>query len=148
MTADQGGATIPVTLAVWNVELPVQPAELSLWSLVPPASGRADADLSALGRALTRNKVMSWVDLAGNAASDIPNFGLSRSGLEYYYYVGIECSGAMNYIPSTSEINGAAANFPAGLSLDLLVGDALNNCPAADADPMGMSRTPPHPDHR
>ena len=140
MTADQGGATIPVTLTVWNFELPVQPSELSLWSLFSPATGSADADLSALGRALTRNKVMYWVDLAGNAASDMPNSGLNRSGLEYYYYVGIQCSGAMNYIPSTSEINGAAANFPAGLSLDFLVGDELNNCPSADNDLMEMGR--------
>src|SRR5258708_31245884 len=81
MTADQGGATIPAALTVWNFELPVQPSELSLWSLFPPATGSADADLSALGRALTRNKVMYWVDLAANAATDIPNFGLSRSGL-------------------------------------------------------------------
>src|SRR6266850_3463737 len=147
MTADQGGATIPVTLTVWNFELPVQPSELSLWSLFPPASGSADADLSALGRALTRNKVMYWVDLAGNAASDMPNSGLNRSGLEYYYYVGIECSGAMNYIPSTSEINGAAANFPAGLSLDFLVGDELNNCPSADDDLMEMGRNAHAADH-
>jgi len=33
ITAAQGNATIPVTLTVWNFELPAQPSELSLWSL-------------------------------------------------------------------------------------------------------------------
>jgi len=39
ITADQGNATIPVTLTVWNFELPAQPSEFSLWSLClpPPA---------------------------------------------------------------------------------------------------------------
>jgi len=37
ITADQGSETIPVTLTVWNFELPVQPSELSLWTLWPPA---------------------------------------------------------------------------------------------------------------
>jgi len=36
ITADQGSATIPVTLTVWNFELPVQPSELSLWTLWSP----------------------------------------------------------------------------------------------------------------
>src|SRR5467141_626755 len=38
ITADQGSATIPVTLTVWNFELPAQPSELSVWSLGPPAT--------------------------------------------------------------------------------------------------------------
>jgi len=76
---------------------------------------------------------MYWVDLAANAASDIPNFGLNRSGLEYYYYIGILCDGTYNYIPSISEINAAAANFPVGGGgVDFFVGDELNDCPLAD----------------
>jgi hypothetical protein len=140
ITADQGSATIPVYLTVWNFELPVQPSELSLWSVFPPATGSADADITALSRALIRNKVMYRVDLAANAASDITDFGLNRSGLEYYYYIGIQCDGTKNYIPSTDEINAAAANFPAGLGLDFMVGDELNNCPLADDDVMQMGR--------
>jgi hypothetical protein len=133
ITADQGSATIPVALTVWNFELPVQPSELSLWSVFPPATGSTDADLTALSHALMRNKVMYRVDLAANAVSDIPNFGLNRSGLEYYYYIGIQCDGTYHYIPSTSEINAAAANFPTGGGgVDFFVGDELNNCPLAD----------------
>jgi len=56
ITADQGSTTIPVTLTVWNFELPVQPSELSLWSVFPPAMGNSDADITALARASMRNK--------------------------------------------------------------------------------------------
>jgi hypothetical protein len=36
ITATQGTATIPVSLTVWNFELPLQPTEFSIWSLWPP----------------------------------------------------------------------------------------------------------------
>ncbi|HEY6944286.1 MAG TPA: hypothetical protein VI431_04030 [Candidatus Acidoferrum sp.] len=132
ITADQGTASIPVTLTVWNFELPMQPSELSLWSVSPPATGNSDADITALAHASMRNKVMYLVDLAANAIPDISNFGLNRSGLEYYYYIGIQCDGTYNDIPSTSQISAAAANFPTGGGgVDFLVGDELNGCPNA-----------------
>jgi len=67
-----------------------------------------------------RNKVMGWYDPAGNASSDVTNMGLNRSGLDSYYYIGIQCNGAYSSIPSTSQINTAAANFPAGLGAGFL----------------------------
>jgi hypothetical protein len=130
ITADQGSATIPVTLTVWNFGLPVQPSELSLWSLWPPASGNT---VSTLAQALMRNKVMGWVDVAANAASDMTNFGLNRSGLDGYYRIGIQCNGSYSSLPSTSQINAAAANFTASLGLDFYVGDELNGCSSAYA---------------
>jgi glycosyl hydrolase family 123 len=133
VTADQGSATIPVTLTVWNFELPMQPSELSVWSLWPPATitGNIDTDIINLAQALMRNKLMYRVDIRSNAAADITTFGLNRSGLDYYFDVSIQCNGSYNKIPSTSEINLQSAGFPAGLPLDLYVGDELNNCPAA-----------------
>jgi hypothetical protein len=128
ITADQGTVTVPVTLTVWNFELPPQPSELSLWSLWPPAAGNT---LSTLGTALMRNKIMGWVDMATNASSDIDNFGLSRLGLNLFYFIGIKCDGSYYSIPSTSQVNAAAANFPAGLPLDFYVADELNGCSAA-----------------
>jgi hypothetical protein len=127
ITADQGSATVPVALTVWNFGLPEQPTELSLWTLWPPAAGNT---LTTLDRALMRNKVMGWYDGATNAASDITNFGLNRSGLDGYYYIGIQCNGSYSSIPSTSQINAAAANFPAGLDLDFYLADELNGCTA------------------
>ncbi|HEV3421945.1 MAG TPA: DUF4082 domain-containing protein [Candidatus Acidoferrum sp.] len=125
ISSSQGTSTVPVSLTVWNFELPMQPSELSLWTLWPPASGNTT---TTLARALMRNKVMSWYDPSGNAASDITNMGLNRSGLDNYYYIGIQCNGGYSSIPSTSQINSAAANFPAGLGLDFYMADELNGC--------------------
>ena len=125
ITSSQGSSTIPVSLTVWNFELPMQPSELSLWTLWPPASGNTTATLA---RALMRNKVMSWYDVAGNASSDMTNMGLNRSGLDSYYYIGIQCNGAYSSIPTTSQIDTAAANFPAGLGLDFYMADEVNGC--------------------
>jgi len=126
ITADQGTVSIPITLTVWNFQLPAQPSELSTWSLWPPAAGNT---VSTLAQALMRNKVM--YDIAGNASSDMINFGLNRSGLNGYYSIGIRCDGSYNSQPSTSQINAAAANLPSPLPLDLYVADELNGCPSA-----------------
>jgi Domain of unknown function (DUF4091) len=125
VTADQGTVTVPVSLTVWNFELPMQPSELSLWTLWSPAAGNTT---TTLARALMRNKVMGWYDPAGNAGADATNLGLNRSGLDSYYYIGIQCNGSYSSIPSTSQINAAAANFPAGLGLDFYLADELNGC--------------------
>lgn len=127
ITSDQGNATVPVTLKVWNFGLPEQPTELSMWTLWPPAAGDT---LTTLDEALMRNKVMGWYDGAASAGSDITNFGLNRSGLDGYYYIGIQCNGSYSSIPTTSQINAAAANFPAGLGLDFYLADELNGCTA------------------
>ena len=128
VTADQGNVTVPVTLTVWNFELPVQPSELSLWTLWPPAAGNT---ITTLAKALMRNKIMSCCDVAANASTDMTNFGLNRFGLNLFYLVGIKCDGSYTSLPSTSQINAAAANFPAALPLDFYVADELNGCPNA-----------------
>ncbi len=128
VTADEGSVCIPVTLRVWNFELPGQPSELSLWTLWPPNTGNT---ITTVAQALMRNKVMGWYDVAANASSDMTNFGLNRSGLDAYHHVAIHCDGSHSSIPSTSQINAAAANFPAGLVLDFFIGDELNDCPSA-----------------
>lgn len=138
VTSDQGNATVPITLTVWNFGLPEQPSELSLWTLWPPASGNTT---STLAWALMRNKVMSWYDVAGSSASDMTNYGLNRSGLDSYYYIGIQCNGSYSSLPTSSQISAAAANFPAGLPLDFYVADELNGC-TGDYSPlktMGMN---------
>src|SRR6266403_1955225 len=126
ITADQGTVTIPVTLTVWNFELPAQPSELSLWSLWPPAAGNT---VTTLTQALMRNKVMYGISV--NASSDMTNFGLNRSGLDGSYFIGIQCNGTFSSIPSTSQINAAAATCPAGLGLDFYLADELIGCSGA-----------------
>jgi hypothetical protein len=125
ITATQGTVTIPITLTVWNFGLPVQPSELSLWTSWSPAAGNT---VATLAQALMRNKVMGWYDVAANAASNITNLGLNRSGLDNNYYIGMRCNGSYSSLPSTSQINAAAANFPAGLSLDFFPADETNGC--------------------
>jgi hypothetical protein len=144
ITTAQGNATVPVTLTVWNFELPMQPSELSLWTLWPPAAGNTT---STLAQALIRNKVMGWYDVAANASSDTTNLGLNRSGLDSYYYIGIQCNGSYSSIPSTSQINTAAANFPAGLGLDFYLADELNGC-SGDYTPLKTMGTNAHAANR
>jgi len=72
ITSTQGNATVPVTLTVWNFELPVQPTEKSIWTLWSPNSGDT---VQSLDQALMRNKVMGWYDSSANAAADMTNFG-------------------------------------------------------------------------
>jgi Domain of unknown function (DUF4091) len=128
ITSNQGNATVPVTLTVWNFELPAQPSELSLWTLWPANSGNTTATLA---KALMRNKVMGWYDVASSASSDVTSFGLNRSGLDDSYFIGIQCSGSYSSLPSTSQINTAAASFPSGLGLDFYLADELNGCTSA-----------------
>jgi glycosyl hydrolase family 123 len=125
ITSNQGDATIPITLTVWNFELPVQPSEQSLWTLWSPAPGET---LTTLDQALMRNKVMGWDDVASNAASDITNFGLNRSGLNNSHPTGVQCNGSYKSLPSTAQINSVAAEFPPGLNLDFYVADELEAC--------------------
>jgi hypothetical protein len=115
---------------VWNFELPLQPTELSLWTLWPPAPGNTAITLA---QALMRNKVMSWHDAAENATSDITHFGLNRSGVDGYYSVSVNCDGSHKTIPSVRQISSAAGKFPAGFPLDFYVGDELTGCPSAHA---------------
>jgi hypothetical protein len=126
VTSTQGTVTIPVSLTVWNFELPAQPSELSLWTLWPPAPGNTT---TSVARALMRNKVMSWFDEATNASADKTDAGLNRSGLDYYLRFQVKCNGTHTRFPSAGEIDSAAARFPETLALDLYVGDELNNCP-------------------
>jgi hypothetical protein len=136
VTADQGSATVPVTLTVWNFELPLQPSEGSLWSLWAPALGTSDSDINNLAKALMRNKLMYWIDVPGvanvpgDAAYDIANFGLIRSGLEYYHNFAIPCNEPNpmppGSIPGASQISYWASKYPAGLPLDIYVLDEWN----------------------
>jgi len=138
LTSDQGNAAIPVTLTVWNFELPLQPSELSLWTLWSPAPGNT---LTTLDQALMRNKVMGWYDAPSNAASDMTNFGLSRSALNSSYPIAIQCNGSHKNLPTTNQINAVAPDFPPGLRLDFYVADELQSCPSAYQTLKSLSRS-------
>lgn len=140
VTSRQGSGVIPVTLTVWNFELPLQPSELSVFSLWPPAAG---GTVASLNHALMRNKVMGWYEPPTDAASDMTTFGLNRTGLDHLYPVQIKCkrSESVAKLPATGEINTAVGEFPPGLALDFYVADELNDCKEAypDLKSMGMN---------
>jgi len=79
----------------------VQPSELSLWTLWPPAAGNTS---TSVARALMHNKVMSWFDEAANASTDKSNAGLNRSGIDHYYHFQVSCNGSHSNFPSTRKL--------------------------------------------
>ena len=123
--SDQGSSTIPVTLTVWNFELPLVPSEKSLFLYW---TNEID---STAHQALLRNKVMPWYEPPPTVPSDMSNWGLNRSGLDRYSYIGIQCSGSYDSLPTASQISGWAASNPKGLPLDFYAADEIIGCPAA-----------------
>jgi hypothetical protein len=125
VTSTQGNVSIPVTVTVWNFELPMKPTELSEWTLWNPNTGNS---VASLAQALMRNKVMSRYDDAVSAVTDMASLGMNRVGLDGSFYIGMQCNGAFSSLPSPPQIAAAAATFPLGLSLDEYVADELNGC--------------------
>jgi len=128
ITADQGTVSIPVTLTVWNFELPVRPSELTQWTLWQPATGNST---TTLARALMRNKVMPWYNAPEHVSSDRLTFGLNRTALDADHHIQIRCDGTHGQLPATAQLEQTAAKYPDDLPLDLYVGDELNECKKA-----------------
>lgn len=128
---------VPVTITVWNFELPIVPTAKSYWTSWNPyltilGVGSATTNLQTLDRALMANRVMGRNVNASDAAADISGFGLSRSGLEGYGYFESSSCGTYPSIASSSTLTGYASNFPTGLPMDIYIGDELNSCSGAD----------------
>ncbi|HTC61547.1 MAG TPA: glycoside hydrolase domain-containing protein [Candidatus Saccharimonadales bacterium] len=123
--SDQGNKIIPVTLIVWNFELPLVPSEKSLFLFW---TNELDSNAHL---ALLRNKVMPWYDSASAARSNRSKWGLNRSGLDNYSYIGIHCNGSYTSLPTASQIRKWAAGNPSGLSLDFYPADEIIGCTAA-----------------
>jgi hypothetical protein len=124
VTSDQGSVLVPVTLTVWNFELPLAPSEKSLFLIWTSSS-------TAYQQSLLRNKIAPWEISASQASSEIANFGLNRAGLDGSLYVGIQCNGSYSSIPTQAQIASLAATYPAGLALDLYVADENVGCTAS-----------------
>jgi len=133
VTSTQGNVTIPLSLTVWNFELPLKPTELSEWTLWNPNTGNTNHSLAL---ALMRNKVMSRYDDVASIGVDINNFGVNRMGLDGSYYIGATCSGSSSSLPTTAQLASAASLFPIGvynLPFDIYAGDEIQlpSCPGA-----------------
>src|SRR5467141_2739413 len=128
VTSTQGNVTVPITVTVWNFELPMKPSELSEWTLWNPNTGNT---VASLAQALMRNKVMSRYDNASAAASDMATLGMNRVGLDGSFYIGMQCNGGFSSLPTQVQIAAAAATFPTVLALDEYVADELTGCSGA-----------------
>ena len=137
VTSTQGNVTVPITVTVWNFELPMKPSELSEWTLWNPNAGNT---VATLAQALMRNKVMSRYDNASSAASDMATLGMNRVGLDGSFYIGMQCNGGFSSLPTQVQIAAAAATFPIGLPLDQYVADELNGCSGAYSNLKTLAR--------
>src|ERR1700716_2425721 len=97
VTSTQGNVTVPITVTVWNFELPLKPTELSEWTLWNPNTGNT---VATLAQALMRNKVMSRYDNAISAVPDVATLGMNRVGLDGSFYIGMQCGGAFSSLPT------------------------------------------------
>jgi hypothetical protein len=76
---------------------------------------------------------MPWYASSSAARSHRSKWGLNRTGLDIYSYIGIKCNGSYNSLPSASQIKKWAAGNPSGVSLDFYPADEITGCPAAYA---------------
>src|ERR1700687_3520135 len=137
VTSTQGNVTVPITVTVWNFELPLKPTELSEWTLWNPNTGNT---VATLAQALMRNKVMSRYDNAISAVPNMATFGMNRVGLDGSFYIGMQCGGAFSSLPTQAQIAVAAATFPLGLPLDEYVADELTGCSGAYSNLKTLAR--------
>jgi len=72
---DQGTATVPVKVTVWNFEFRRNRPNKHSDAVV----AQRGQHHYVFGAPLMRNKVMGWYDPAGNASADVSNMGLNRS---------------------------------------------------------------------
>jgi len=115
---------VPVSLTVWNFELPLTPSERSLFFIFDNTRGavKANQDL------LLQHKIMpARIWNPSFAASHIASFGLNRTDLLYY---GAATCTSMSPAPSVSNIQSQVANYPPGLSLDIYPADEIGGCTA------------------
>jgi len=121
VTSSQGNVTVPMTLTLWDFQLPLQPSELTHF-IISVNSGNPS---NAQQLALTRNRIFSMNWSAAQAASFQASDGLNRSSLgETFGWNFVNCNGSLiNPIPSQSAIAAAAVTYPAGMPLDLYASD-------------------------
>jgi Domain of unknown function (DUF4091) len=124
VTSDQGTVVVPVTLTVWNFELPLTPSEKSLFLIWTSWS-------MAYQQSLLRNNIAPWETSVSQASSEVTSYGLNHAGLDGTYYIGIQCNGSYTTIPTQAQIAALAATYPAGLPLDFYVADENTGCTAS-----------------
>jgi hypothetical protein len=124
VTSSHGDITVPVSLTVWNFELPLVPSEKTLFFVFDNRRGVVEANQTVL----LRHKIMPmrmWNPAF--APSQIADFGLSRTDLAYY---GAATCDSIAPAPSVADIQSQVAQYPPGLSLDIYPADEVSGCTA------------------
>jgi hypothetical protein len=122
VTTNQHEIPVPVTVTVWNFELPLVPSEKTLFFVFDNRRGAIEAYQAVL----LRHKIMPmrmWNPEF--AASQIATFGLTRTDLAYY---GAATCHSMAPAPSEADIRSQVAQYPPGLSLDIYPADEVSGC--------------------
>jgi hypothetical protein len=122
VTSSHGDITVPVSLTVWNFELPLVPSEKTLFFVFDNRRGIVKANQTVL----LRHKIMPmrmWNP--SFAPSQIAEFGLSRTDLAYY---GAATCHSIEPAPSVADILSQASQYPPGLALDIYPADEVGGC--------------------
>lgn len=124
-----GLTTIPVSINVWNFELPLVPSLMTHFTLGVNAGAPSLAQLSSLAR----NKVFSMNASGVQAKLLQVSFGLNRASLgESFGWNFVQCAGGLNdVIPAQAAIATAALAYPSGVPLDLYASDETIGCTGA-----------------
>jgi len=129
VTSNQGNIAVPVTLTLWNFELPLKPSELTMFTTWVNTGSPTNAQQQALAQ----NRVFNLNYSSSQASTFQSQWGLNRADLGGTFgYNFVQCNGSLNDpIPSQSAIASAASAYPAGLPLELFVSDETIGCSAA-----------------
>jgi len=121
VTSTQGSASVPVTVTVWNFDLPLKPSLLSNFN-----SGGNET--RAVDLALLRNRLMpDQLANISTEASDIANYGLSSADLGFYSGASYgQCH--MSAAPSTAQFAAAKASNNSSLLILDYSADEIDNC--------------------
>ncbi len=119
VTSDQGDASVELTLAVWNFELPLRPSLKSSIGL--------ERDLRASGEELLRNKLMPRSVEVADESEFISDYGLNCTHIGFWSGADNEtCS--MSPAPSVDDIRDAAGAHAPGLFLYAYTADEIDSC--------------------
>lgn len=122
VSSDQGSTTVPLTLKVWNFDLPLTP---SFKSCVGLGDNETYLD-KKYEELLLSHRLAPRVIRASDAQDLMGRFGLPVTGLRFW---PSNHGCAMNGSPSVEALREAAASYPAGLDLLVYSADEIQGFP-------------------
>jgi glycosyl hydrolase family 123 len=130
VSSDQGAASVPVVVNVWNFELPLSPSLRSVFGIYNDTTSNPHiyyADMKANQRLLLEHKLMPVsVDPAAEREF-IDRFGLSLSQLEFFK-VASYGSCQQPPAPAVSDLLALKAKHQPDLSLYVQLADEVSEC--------------------